>query len=170
MVLNNRVMRIILVLVFKILFLVTVSDLIRWLLVMFFVMMLLLSMGDSPSLIEGPQSCIGTKAMVLNHWVAWIILTLVLEIFFLITIGDLIRWLSELVLSLRFLLRQSPESSISSESVVLDIWISRVVLALVLKVLLFISVSNLIGWFLVMLSVMGSNEHVFVIELRKMSG
>ena len=170
MVLNNRVMRIILALVFKILFLVTVGNLIRWLLVMFFVMMLHLSMGDSSSLIEGPQSSIGSKTMVLNHWVAWIILTLVLEIFFLITIGDLIGWLSVLVLYLRFLLRQSPESGISSESMILDNWITWVVLALVLKVLLLISVGNLIGWFLVMLSVMGSNEHVIVIELRKMSG
>ena len=121
---------------------------------------------------KGPKSSIGTESMVLNNWITRIIFRLVLKIFLFVSVSNLIRWLLLFVVHssvMSSLLRQSPESSISSKSVVLNDWIGRIVLMLVLEVFLFISVGYLIRWLSMMFSMMSSDEHIVAIVVGEMS-
>ena len=110
---------------------------------------------------EGPESGISTKSVVLNNWISRVVFALVLKIFFLISVSDLVRWLLvmsvlgfSLGIGVSSSLVKSPESSISSESVVLNNWIRWIVFALVLEIFFLISVGDLIRWLLVMSMVM----------------
>ena len=102
------------------------------------------------SLVKGPESSISSESVVLNNWIGWIVLVLVLKIFLFITVGNLIRWLSMSVLGFSLgvgissFLMKGPKSSISTESMVLNNRISRIVLILILEIFFLVSIGDFI--------------------------
>jgi len=100
------------------------------------------------SLVEGPESSIGTESGILDGWVDWIVVVNVFLIVGFVSIGNLIRVFLAVALVLLFvmmsLLSKSPESSISSESSILNGWVDWIIIIDVLLIVRLVTVSNLI--------------------------
>merc|ERR1711865_856345 len=97
---------------------------------------------------KSPKSSIGSESGVLNGWVNWIIVVNVFLIVRFITVGKFVGGLHTMALMLHslvmFFLGKSPESSVSTESGILDGRITWIIIVNIFLIVRFVSISELV--------------------------